>query len=115
MIRIARIPECSTWGLQINNVWTESLDYTQAPIHINKRNAHCDADGGVTIVVSERDPGRPNWLRTLGHRSGTANLRLMGAKELLEAVLSVVGTREAIDRVLGGPSDGDTRDAWAWL
>ncbi|MCA9502142.1 MAG: hypothetical protein H6748_16635 [Spirochaetaceae bacterium] len=98
VIRIPTIPECSAWGFQLNNVWTESLDYTRAPIHLNKRTAHYDADGGVTIVVSERDPGRPNWLRTQGHRSGTANLRLMGAKEPLVAELCVVSRPEDIDR-----------------
>ena len=53
-------------------------------------------DGGVTIVVSERDPGRPNWLRTLGHRTGTANFRLMGAKEPVAAEVRVVASAELI-------------------
>jgi hypothetical protein len=94
VIRIPTIPECTTWGFQINNLWTESLDYTQAPIHLNKTSAHCDPDGGVTIIVSERDPGRPNWLRTLGHRTGTANLRLMGAKEPVVPEAKVVSSAE---------------------
>jgi hypothetical protein len=96
VIHLPTIPECTTWGLQLNNLWTESLDYTQAPIHLNKTSAHYDADGGVTIVVSERDPGRPNWLRTLGHRTGTANLRLMGAKEPVVAELEIVSSAELI-------------------
>lgn len=90
VIRLSKIPECTTWGFQLNNLWTESLDYTRAPIHLNKGSAHYDPDGGVTIIVSERDPGRPNWLRTLGHRSGTANLRLMGAKEPVTTEVRVV-------------------------
>jgi hypothetical protein len=94
VIQLSPIPDCTTWGLQINNLWTESLDYTQAQIHLNKSNAQLNADGGVTIIVSERDPGRANWLRTMGHRSGTANLRLMGAKEPLEAEVRVVGSVE---------------------
>ncbi|MBY0400558.1 hypothetical protein K2X89_09705 [Myxococcota bacterium] len=96
VIRLSKIPECTTWGFQLNNLWTESLDYTQAAIHLNRSSAHYDADGGVTIVVSERDPGVPNWLRTLGHRSGTANLRLMGAKEPVVAEVRVVRDRAAI-------------------
>lgn len=96
VIHLSTIPECTTWGFQLNNLWTESLDYTQAPIHLNKQSAHSDPDGGVTIVVSERDPGRPNWLRTLGHRSGTANFRLMGAKEPVAAEMKVVSSAELI-------------------
>ena len=96
VIHVPTIPDCTTWGFQLNNLWTESLDYTQARIHLNQGNAHRDADGGVTIVVSERDPGHPNWLQTMGHRSGTANLRLMGAKEPLVANLRVVQSAELI-------------------
>jgi hypothetical protein len=96
VIRIPTIPECTTWGFQLNNLWTESLDYTQAPIHLNKKSAHYDSDGGVTIIVSERDPGRPNWLRTLGHRTGTANLRLMGAKQPVVPEVEVVSSAELI-------------------
>ncbi|MEZ4282906.1 MAG: hypothetical protein R3F21_25190 [Myxococcota bacterium] len=96
VIRLSPIPDCTAWGFQLNNLWTESLDYTQAPIHLNKASAHYDADGGVTIVVSERDPGRPNWLRTMGHRSGTANLRLMGAKAPVTTEVRVVSRPEEI-------------------
>ncbi|MEZ4278878.1 MAG: hypothetical protein R3F21_04565 [Myxococcota bacterium] len=96
VIRLSPIPDCTAWGFQLNNLWTESLDYTQAPIHLNKASAHYDADGGVTIVVSERDPGRPNWLRTMGHRSGTANLRLMGAKAPVTTEVRLVSRREEI-------------------
>ncbi len=96
VIQLSTIPVCTTWGLQINNLWTESLDYTQAQIHLNKNTAELNPDGSVTIIVSERDPGRPNWLRTLGHRSGTANLRLMGAKEPIVAELRVLKTLERV-------------------
>lgn len=89
-IHIPRIPDCTTWGFQLNNLWTESLDYTRGRIHLNKHTAHYDTDGGVTIVVSERDPDEPNWLSTLGHHAGTANLRLMGASEPLVAHTEIV-------------------------
>jgi hypothetical protein len=96
VIRIPTLPECKAWGLQINNVWTESLDYTRAPIHLNQTTAHYEPDGGVTVVVSERDPGRPNWLRTQGHRSGTANFRLMGASRPVEVTVEVVDRADRI-------------------
>ena len=96
MIRIPTLPACKAWGLQINNVWTESLDYTRAPVHVNQSTAHYDPDGGVTIVVSEQDPGRPNWLCTQGHRSGTANFRLMGAAHPVEVAVEIVPNADAI-------------------
>jgi len=105
IIHIPTIPPCTTWGFQLNNLWTESLDYTQAPIHLNKHTARADADGGVTIIVSEEDPDHPNWLRTLGHRSGTANLRLMGASEPLVAHTRIAKATE----LAGGGRDVPAR------
>ena len=96
VIRLSKMPDCTAWGFQLNNLWTESLDYTQAVVHLNKQSACLDPDGGVTIIVSERDPGRPNWLRTMGHRSGTANLRLMGAKEPVATELRVVSSMQEL-------------------
>ena len=50
---------------------------------MNAHTAVPDADGGVTIVVAARDPGRPNWLETAGHRVGTMCFRWIGAKEIV--------------------------------
>jgi hypothetical protein len=78
-LSMRRIPRCATWNLQLCNVWFESLDYTTSQIHINSSNAVYDADGGVMVCVSQRDPHAPNWLRTLGHKSGLLCMRLVGA------------------------------------
>ena len=80
-LSIPRIPHCSTWNLQLCNVWFESLDYTTSRIHINSRNAVYDPNGGVTICISQSDPQAPNWLHTLGHTSGVLCMRLVGATE----------------------------------
>jgi hypothetical protein len=79
VIHVARVPECRFWNLQINNYWMESLDYRYHRIHLNKHSAQLDADGGVTMVLSHRDPGHPNWLETAGHDTGTLCLRWVGA------------------------------------
>jgi hypothetical protein len=81
VLTIPRIPRCSTWNLQLCNVWFESLDYTTSQIHVNSSNAVCEEDGSVVIYVSQTDPGAPNWLRTLGHTSGLLCMRLVGADE----------------------------------
>jgi hypothetical protein len=71
----------------------ESLDYTTGRIHVNSQTARMDADGGVTIVASDRDPGHPNWIGTQGHTSGTIVMRLVGASEpaLVETRVIEVG------------------------
>ena len=90
LIRIARIPECRFWNLQVSNYWMESLDYRHHRISVNKHSAQLDAAGGVTIVVSERDPGQPNWLETAGHTCGTLCLRWVGATAPVHPTTQVV-------------------------
>jgi hypothetical protein len=93
LIRIPKIPECRFWNLQVSNYWMESLDYRHHHISVNKHSARLDADGGVTIVVSERDPQRPdwpNWLETAGHSCGTLCLRWVGAAQPVHPTTEVV-------------------------
>jgi hypothetical protein len=84
VVRVPRVPSCETWNFQVDNYWMESLDYRWHRIHVNAHTAVPDGDGGVTIVVAARDPGRPNWLETAGHRVGTMCFRWIGAKEIVD-------------------------------
>lgn len=68
-------PPCVYWNFQLNNHWMESLDYRWYRVHLNSHDAVVDTDGIVRIVVSEADPGSPNWLHTAGHSHGTMGLR----------------------------------------
>ncbi|GAB3629954.1 hypothetical protein PTE30175_04903 [Pandoraea terrae] len=90
VIHVPKVPACDFWNLQINNYWMESLDYRHHTICVNKHAAHYDANGGVTLILSARDPGRPNWLQTAGHRNGTMCLRWVGAAEPVHPVTQVV-------------------------
>lgn len=81
VIHVDKVPDCAFWNLQINNYWLESLDYRYHQICINKHQAVYDERGGFTLVLSERNPGVPNWLQTAGVRQGTMCLRWVGAKE----------------------------------
>jgi hypothetical protein len=73
-------PACHHWNFQLNNYWMESLDYRYFTIHLNKHSARAAPDGSVRIVVAHRDPGVPNWIDTVGHRSGTMCLRWVRAE-----------------------------------
>jgi hypothetical protein len=90
VIRIARIPDCRFWNLQINNWWMESLDYRYHRIHVNKHSAKLEPDGSVKIVLASRDPKHPNWLETTSHGSGTMCLRWVGAREQVHPTTEVV-------------------------
>ncbi|MNY30758.1 hypothetical protein D3C86_1648840 [compost metagenome] len=90
VIHIDKVPECDFWNLQINNYWMESLDYRYHQICFNKHQAQYDDNGGVTLVLSELDPGVSNWLQTAGVRQGTMCLRWVGAQEQCHPTTQVV-------------------------
>ena len=64
-------PDCDAWNFQLNNYWMESLDYRYYNVCINKNEASYEADGSLRVIVSQEDPGRPNWIETAHHREGT--------------------------------------------
>ncbi|HET8613506.1 MAG TPA: DUF1214 domain-containing protein [Sphingomonas sp.] len=76
-----RVPDCTFWNFQLDNIWLESLDYRHLRAHVNKHSAKLDPDGALTLVIADRDIGRGNWLDTAGHSQGTMLLRWTGAKE----------------------------------
>jgi hypothetical protein len=74
-------PECDTWNFQLNNYWMESLDYRYFDICINKAGARYEKDGSLKVIVSQADPGHPNWIQTCGHNEGTMCWRWYRLKE----------------------------------
>ena len=64
-------PKCDTWNFQLNNYWMESLDYRYYTICLNSHSAKKNSDGSITVFVSHKDPGHPNWIQTAGHHEGT--------------------------------------------
>ncbi len=74
-------PECEYWNFQLNNYWMESLDYRHHRIHTNKHLAHYEDDRSIRLIVAHEDPGRPNWIETAGHTSGTMCFRWVRAKD----------------------------------
>jgi len=93
LIHVPRVPECDFWNCQINNYWMESLDYRYHTISVNKHSARYD-DGGVTLILSARNPGHPNWLSTAGHRNGTLCWRWVGAVEPVHPSTRVIKLEE---------------------
>lgn len=64
---------CRYWGLQVCDRWLQS--HPDRAMNINDRGIEYNVDGSATIVISENDPGQPNWLRTYGHSLGTMFFR----------------------------------------
>jgi hypothetical protein len=90
VVDVPRVPRCESWNLQINNHWMESIDYRYHRAHVNKHTAAYAPDGGCTIVIAARDPGRANWLDTAGHLEGTLCFRWIAAEEIVDPATRVV-------------------------
>lgn len=62
-------------GFHLSNVWGESLDYANHVSSLNGFQAVIGPDGVRRYVIAHRDPGVPNWLDTVGHRTGFLTVR----------------------------------------
>ena len=66
--RVVRKPQYT--GVQLANLWGESLEYASATGSLNGSQMEVDPDGVIRLVVAHRDPGVANWLDTTGHPEG---------------------------------------------
>jgi hypothetical protein len=65
-----RSPPCAFWNVCLWNQFLHSYDYAYERVSLNGGEIEYEPDGSWRVVVSPRDPGRPNWISTAGHRSG---------------------------------------------
>jgi len=70
-------PATNYWGLQLVDRWFQCFPDRRS--NLNDRQCVPNPDGSVTIVLSDGDPGVPNWLDTSGHRTGVAFFRWLHA------------------------------------
>jgi hypothetical protein len=68
-------PECVFWNLCLWNPFLHTYDYTYERVTINGAHVAYETDGSWRIVVSDKDPGHPNWVSTAGRERGLMWLR----------------------------------------
>ena len=73
-------PECVFWNLCLWNPFLHTYDYTyqhltHERVTINGAHITYEPDGSWRIVVSDIDPGHPNWVSTAGRPKGLIWLR----------------------------------------
>jgi hypothetical protein len=71
------IPPSRFTNVMLWNVHMQTLDYRTHRVSLNDRQIALEPDGSYRIVISEQDPGTPNWLDTAGHRRGTIFWRFL--------------------------------------
>lgn len=70
-------PRTRYWSMQIGDRWFQV--YPDRRTNLNDEMVTPNRDGSVTLVLSDGDPGHPNWLDTAGHRTGVAFFRWLHA------------------------------------
>jgi MYXO-CTERM domain-containing protein len=68
-------PSAVHGGIQLGNVWIESIDYQTRQTSLNWFQSTPDDDGVIRYVLAHRDPGVPNWLDISGHPDGGIFMR----------------------------------------
>jgi hypothetical protein len=71
------LPPCAFANVMLWNVHMQTLEYRTRRSSLNSEQIVTDTDGAYRIVISERDPGVPNWLDVGGHRRGTIFWRFL--------------------------------------
>jgi hypothetical protein len=89
-------PPCEHWNFQLNNHWMESLDYRYFKISVNKYTAKYRDDGSVRIIVAHENPGRDNWIDTVGHAFGTMCFRWIRAEAHPQPATRVVKLADVV-------------------
>ncbi|MEM9727418.1 MAG: DUF1214 domain-containing protein [Myxococcota bacterium] len=75
MIIETPMPDVVHGGIQLGNLWVESLDYQTRQTSFNWFQSTPDSDGVIRYVLAHEDPGVPNWLDVSGHPRGGIFMR----------------------------------------
>jgi hypothetical protein len=62
--------DCSYWNFQLVDDFWRSLEWVHRQSSLNGFTARLDGDGKFRAVVASQDPGVPNWLDTVGRKTG---------------------------------------------
>ena len=66
------------WSITLYDELLIVPDWQNRQTHLNGLTARADADGNYRFVISEQDPGVPNWLDSAGYHRGVMFSRLNG-------------------------------------
>jgi hypothetical protein len=82
------------WNIQLNDPLWNTIDWFNHQSSLNGGQAVLDADGRFRAVVSQQDPGIPNWLDPGGYEEGSLMLRWTEASSGPAPTLTVVPLAE---------------------
>lgn len=81
MIIETPMPDVVHGGIQLGNLWVESIDYQTRQTSLNWFQSTPDSDGIIRYVLAHEDPEVPNWLDISGHPNGGIFMRWQNPSE----------------------------------
>ncbi|HLZ96675.1 MAG TPA: DUF1214 domain-containing protein [Steroidobacteraceae bacterium] len=70
LILEVELPQARYWSAHLADLWWQTTDYAYHQSSLNGHQARIDSDGKVRIVLSQEDPGVPNWLDPVDNPRG---------------------------------------------
>jgi hypothetical protein len=83
------------WNLTSATIWHESHRYLTDPVSLTSSEVSKQEGGTVRFVISRKDPGHPNWIKTFAHDRGFLIFRMVGVKEHPLPVVRKISAAEA--------------------
>ncbi len=77
MVMTGTLPEAPFANVMLWNRHMQTLEYRNRQSSLNLEQIHLEDGGTYKIIISDTDPGHPNWLDTSGHRQGTVFWRFL--------------------------------------
>ncbi|MFW0149062.1 hypothetical protein ACNUDN_04400 [Mycobacterium sp. smrl_JER01] len=72
-------------GFEVGTDWYTSINYANHTSSLSAEQAHANADGSFTYVLSLKDPGVANWIDPAGHPTGLLQIRWQGLPAAIPA------------------------------
>jgi hypothetical protein len=93
-----RFPKCRFANVMLWNRYTQTYDYVNRRVSLNRRQTTLEADGSFRMVIAHKDPGVPNWLDTEGRPRGFIFWRFLMPEGEIEPVGAEVVKLSALAR-----------------
>ncbi|MCB2062646.1 MAG: DUF1214 domain-containing protein [Novosphingobium sp.] len=90
-----RVPEkCRYWQILVADDRFATINWVNHQSSLNDTQVRLDSDGKFRAVISEKDPGVPNWLDTAGEKWGIMQMRWNRCNEAPDPVVTKIKLKD---------------------